>query len=177
MVRTTRTRKTGRWYVELTLHLPSGARGPGEWTDAGVVVSAWHPPVGLGARRVLGDELADGDVIGLAIDLEDRRLFVRRNGVWIDGAPGDVGAGLVIRYRGLGFVVAVSTSRLEDSGESDAWTANFGATAFEHALPAGYLSYDSRPTARAATLSRLRAAGFGRNAGISQRREAKTVRP
>lgn len=150
MVRASRARKKGRWYVELTLRLPPGAERPGEWTDAGIVLATLHPPVGgVGARRILGDELADGDVIGLAIDLDDRRLYVRRNGVWIDGAPGDASAGLAIGYPGLRFVVAVSVSRMEGSDESDAWTANFGAKRFVHALPPGYRSYDRRQAAPA----------------------------
>ena len=88
--------------------------------------------------------MTDGDVVGLAIDLERGRLHVARNGTWVDGPPDADAAGITIRRPVRPFVVAVSISRIAGSGESDSWTVNFGATAFAYPIPAGYRSYDGR---------------------------------
>jgi len=144
LVRATRRYASGRWYVEFILHLPPGQRQPGAWTDAGIVARAPSRIVGYGARGTLGEEIADGDVIGLAIDLEAARLYVRRNGTWVDGAPGNAGVGIAIGHTRRAYVVAVAISRRPVAGESDAWSVNFGGAPFAHPVPPGYRSYDGR---------------------------------
>jgi hypothetical protein len=134
----------GRWYAELTLRLAPGAKEPGAWTDAGIVAQGPQRLFGYGARRTLGEQMADGDVIGLAIDLYAGRLYVRRNGIWVDGEPGDADGGIRFR-RLLEYAVAVSITRpLSQDGDSDAWTANFGAREFAATIPDGYRPYVER---------------------------------
>jgi hypothetical protein len=142
LVRANRAHGAGRWYVELTLHLDPGEKAPGAWTDVGIVARGAERISGYGARRTLGEQMADGDAIGLAIDLDAGRLYVRRNGVWVDGEPGQPdGGGVIARRRE--YLVAVSITRPPGKKDrSDSWTANFGAAPFAASIPERYRSYD-----------------------------------
>jgi hypothetical protein len=135
----------------------------GYMTLIGGLVSEPHANVGLALARSNGgilDESQDGyavighgqqkihrngDVFGLALDLDAGLVYVRVNGEWITGEPGS-GNGRALK-KGREYVPYFYASAI-GSGDKrtgqTSWTANFGASAFRHPLPKGYSSYDGK---------------------------------
>jgi len=158
-VRTNRSYVRGRWYFEVTLRLPAGRPHPN--TNLGLAPGAMTRSVMLMPyiqERPLDEEnqgvgvldwgevskYRDGDVFGIAADFDAGKLYYRVNGEWMRGAPG--GEGIPFRA-GRSYAAAVSVNGASDAGarECNGWTANFGATPFHSALPAGYRPYNSAP--------------------------------
>lgn len=75
----------------------------------------------------------DGTIIGVALDLDNGKIWWAKNGTW----TGDPVAGTGEAFSGLSgiFFAGVSVYAL-----NQAFTANFGATAFSYAIPAGFES-------------------------------------
>lgn len=134
----------------------------GYMTVTGALVSEPHANVGVALARSGGliDDSSNkyaviahgqqrlhqnGDVFGLALDLDAGMAYVRINGDWVTGEPGS-GNGRKLK-QGREYVPYFWASAVS-SGEKrlgqTSWTANFGANAFRHSLPNGYTSYDGR---------------------------------
>jgi hypothetical protein len=143
----------GKRYSEYALHLVKGASTITGHTDIGIMspngslmgFGSGDEGVKYSVKRLLTAQspLADGDVIGLAIDLDGSKLYVRRNGVWVNGDPNSGNGGIILKP-GRDYVVAVTVGASDTGGESDQWTANFGATPFVHSIPNGYMTYEER---------------------------------
>ncbi|TKS63789.1 MAG: hypothetical protein EWM73_01127 [Nitrospira sp.] len=145
---------TGKRYVEFVLSRANGVNGMSRWTDVGLMSpgrdtyrfdtrenSNGYGVVGLLSERT---QLADGDIIGLAIDLDSSRLYFRRNGNWMNGDPERGSGGMNIKP-GRDYAAAVTAAAPERQGEaSDRWTANFGGRPFVYQLPKDFLPYQSR---------------------------------
>ena len=158
-VKATRAFARGRIYFEATIALPEG--GAGEQTNVGLLSA---PPSEssrlLAAPGHLGGygfplldrsaraALRNGDVIGVAADLDSGRLFFHINGRWIRGPSGGSGshsAGIELR-RGEEYVAAVSlTPDPRGPTGRETWEVNFGATPFRYGVPQGYTAYNAHP--------------------------------
>jgi hypothetical protein len=97
---------------------------------------------GSNSGRNLGGSATTGDVICVAIDLDNRKGWFRKNGSFWNGQPSgeDPATGLggaVIMAGSLGPMVGFGGS---GTAINDAMTANFGATAFTGAVPSGFTS-------------------------------------
>lgn len=149
-VRATLSISSGKWYFEVTTTYATHS-GPGFcngsfdpegstwlggdshsllWRNNGIVYC------GLGNKGA--SSFANGDVLQLAIDMDSRKLWIGKNGTWLEsGDPaagtnpfmtsaempsGDFFPGAVV-YDSLGIV-----------------TANFGASAFTYSVPSGFNS-------------------------------------
>jgi hypothetical protein len=95
----------------------------------------------------------DGDVFGLAADLDARKLYFHVNGVWKFGPPGNIGIPLAA---GKAYTAAatVSAASRTSTAECGGWTGNFGKAPFKFALPEGYMSYDGSVKSAAASANR-----------------------
>jgi len=82
-----------------------------------------------------GDTYTLNDIIGVALDLNNGKIWWSKNGVWQDG--GDPGAGTGEAYSGLSgiFYPMASVYSIDDQ-----LTANFGASAFSYSAPEGFES-------------------------------------
>jgi hypothetical protein len=80
-----------------------------------------------------------GDVIGCAVDVDAGKGWFSKNGVFASGDPAS-GAGAHFTFTAATALFAGFT--LFDASLPDALTANFGATAFAHAVPSGFLGWD-----------------------------------
>jgi hypothetical protein len=133
----------GKYYFEAELKMPPQRGKPAGFTNVGVA---------YGDGSALSDENAyafqfsgasryRGGMVGLALDLDARRLHVHVDGAWLNGAPGS-GAGKPLKAA-RAFTAILTVGSPQGQGEEpDAWTANFGARPFRFAPPPGYAAYD-----------------------------------
>jgi len=148
------SRNSGKFYIEYTLTTTTsgGSTGPGIG-----ITSAFYSSLGLNATGGVmmypksngniwsnGSNLqtlatrSSGDVIGMAIDLDNRKAWYRvaPSGNW-NGQPTDNPAtntgGVTIL---AGFIVPFYVS----NANAQVTTANFGASAFTGAVPSGFTS-------------------------------------
>lgn len=142
----------GKWYAEFHLSLPKGAETARDHTNVGLMtldstmlgfdLISDSPSYGVGKIVESQAPFADQDIIGLAMDLDRGRLYIRRNGSWLNGDPTSGTGGIILRP-GRDYVAAVTVGSPEkNKEESDHWTANFGATPFAAPPPKDYKPYD-----------------------------------
>lgn len=84
-----------------------------------------------------GNTFTTGDIIGMAVDFDNRYIYFSKNGVWQtsgDPTSGASGTGAARQFTAGTYKAGVSL----DGGSSPAVTANFGATPFTYSVPAGY---------------------------------------
>lgn len=147
----TRSVASGKVYAEFTLKARPLGKTADTYTSIGVLPGTVLDAAGdifildtraatMAFRR--GDEIANNDVIGLAIDLDRGEVHISRNGAWLSSAPGAVG-GMPLKPGRPQYIAAV-ISASSSSGGTDSWTANFGKTRFRYPIPPGYRSYDGR---------------------------------
>ena len=153
-VRSTVSKSSGKWYWEV--EVDSGDRYfiigvgtssetltyPGDTTEGygyyGVNGRKYHS-----SYASYGDTYEVGDVVGVALDLDNGKIWWSKNGVW--QASGDPAAGTNEAYSGLsgGFYAMVG---IYYSGSRKV-TANFGKTSFQYTVPTGFNGLYSPPPA------------------------------
>lgn len=146
LVTADRAYTTGKHYVELTLRVRPGGRTSDVYTNAGIVSQLAH---GFGPNAAGGyaypvislntpGRLKDGDVVGIAMDLDAARLYYHVNGAWMAGPPPQAGVAIA---PGREYRAAVTLTTAPTGQASDAWTANFGQTPFVFPVPRGFQPY------------------------------------
>ncbi len=149
-VRATTGRSAGDWYFEVTVNARSagtesviGTATANLNLEASAGLSGFgcgYRSTGLVAcqRRLIDgsfDSFGIDDVIGVAVDLDAGVMYFSKNGVWQNGADPATGvSGLKIgsdpHSPNLFPAVTISTG--------DRLTANFGGSAFQYQVPAGF---------------------------------------
>ena len=102
----------------------------------------------------------DGDIIGIAMDLDNNKLYFAKNNTWInsgDPTSGSTGTGAYAIVSGDFYTFAATV--IDDGSEDPVWQGNFGSPAysvsspqsdangfgsFSYAPPSGYLSLCSK---------------------------------
>ena len=179
---------SGKWYVEVTLVAASGnndgigivaaagvgsrfvgdtqgfilEQGWGYFNTNGLVVKA-----NAGQTSVNNTTYVAGDVICMAIDLDNKKLWFRKNGgSWIgtSGTPDPV-----TNTAGFDITALMNYGRIYPavnlSGATSKFTANFGTSAFARAVPSGFTAGWTY-TAPAAAFGTFATTGRG-SAGIN----------
>jgi hypothetical protein len=130
----------GKAYFEAVLDV-AGQGGAGRYTNIGIGAAQPGGALEENPRALVpmineGEELLyrNGDVFGVAVDLDSGRACHRVNEKWITGEPGS-GSGIKFRpgRQRLAYFQATNGA---------GWTVNFGATPFRGARPAGFSSWD-----------------------------------
>lgn len=147
-VRATGSKSSGKWYCEFTvghqysyfrLGLATASESLGfvgnsiygySYLETG---SKKHSNVTL----AYGDSYIEADIISMAFDLDNGKIWWAKNGVW--QASGDPAAGTNEAYSGLSGTFFPQVSFW---GNLNAVTANFGASAFSYAVPSGFTALD-----------------------------------
>ena len=148
----------GRHYLELRLSIPAGEGGPSTWSGVGVVPisSLSHgrvvmPMLSSGSVLAVstgrGQRFNDGDIVMMAIDLDQKLAFWGLNGEWMNGVPGAQGGASLQGQTGdlwmpFANITASQRDRTPPEG-GERWIANFGASAFRYQMPRGFDSYGS----------------------------------
>lgn len=129
----------GRWYFELRIDYR-------KVVDIGPIVlavGAWDNKhmTGTLANIRAQDAGKDPGTIGIAVDLDNGKLYTSYDGMWREGAPGsNEGLDLKLgrRYYGSFMLSAVDQKPYLESG---ALVPNFGDRPLTYALPAGYRAW------------------------------------
>ena len=142
-----RSQGGGKWYFEVTLSETAGEEGVGPFSTVGVlsdfdlddgfVDGADFVASMIQAGQMSG--VAEGDVVSIAVDLDEWRVYFAINGTWFNGDP-DYGEGGEFLEKDKYFAVVASWGNVDGNG--DEWVVNLGATAFEQGLPEGYRAFD-----------------------------------
>jgi uncharacterized protein YecT (DUF1311 family) len=134
--------RTGRWYFEVTID-----RSKISMIDPTVV---WwgcrRDRTSIGSlTRVHGTDTNEPvQRGGIALDLVAGRLYVRKDGLWIEGAPGSSGGNDVTP--GQPYQCGVETTvPITPLIEQGLVRVNFGNSNFEYGLPSGYSPLSSAP--------------------------------
>jgi hypothetical protein len=156
LVTADRAYTAGKHYVEFTLRVRPGTAAPGQNTNVGLVTPTissgyWGNSEGGYAYPVLAPtalgRLRDGDVVGMAMDLDTAHLYHHVNGTWGAGPPPQ--AGVAIKPgREYRVAVTVTPDFLNPKQPSDGWTANFGHAPFAFPTPRGFQPYGGPATGR-----------------------------
>ncbi len=90
----------------------------------------------------------DGDIFGIAADLDQHKLYFSVNGKWLSGTP-ESGNGYPLekskQYRACVLAAGTTTGDVKQRGipQSDTtWEVNFGERAFKFAKPSGYVAFN-----------------------------------
>lgn len=101
----------------------------------------YDDPEKMNSINALG--LKSGDIIGVAMDLDNDRLYFSVNGEWQNCGPTDKSTGMKIKDNRIYYVSAsISSIKYTDGPQYDQIKFNFGKKAFKYPIPEGYLPYD-----------------------------------
>lgn len=166
-VRATQVHSSGKWYFEAKLK-----RGRGIMdgiNTVGIESTSIESKVLMADRSnypyksnttvgyfVVGwptwPKIEDGDVFGIAMDLDNHKLYAHRNGFWGFDAPPSSGNGQRIvpnRHYAATSLLGRNFEKRPGNPTNDpnTWILNFGATPFQYPIPKGYYSYDGNQIA------------------------------
>ena len=150
-VRATDFKSSGKWYWEITITVAASTYNIlGAGTSSATIDGyCGNDAYGYGylgkdgnkfhsaSSEVYGATFTLNDVIGVALDLDNGKIWFSKNGVWQDS--GDPAAGTNEAYSGLSGSFYPMSSPYTST---NAATANFGCTAFSYSMPAGFLSLE-----------------------------------
>ncbi len=132
----------GKWYFEFAVKVGDLAQENERTLFIGVRTSSLSTGTLVTIHRQ--DAAREPVNIGVAVDLDAGKLYIRRNGAWHEGAPGESGGQdlkLGRPYNGwVSSSVALGPALKEHSIEP-----NFGQQPFVYALPDGYRPIDLEP--------------------------------
>lgn len=172
-IRSVRAHRAGRFYFEVVVD--HGSAVPGLEADIQVRLRGGRKfiattysirPQDLVMR--MGDEssvtIVGGNlgsirlprtVIGVAVDLDARRLFRHHDGEWKGQSP-SAGQGLGIPHAEEYFAEVYSSVSIDSLVRDKTVRVNFGAEPFAYALPAGYVAFDAAQATEAAAMPHAR---------------------
>ena len=146
---------SGKWYAEFTMggqkqnvgitlasHPVNNSTYAESGTNSGVVYYSHNGyKYGHGSAAVYGETFADGDVIGIALDLDNSKVYFSKNGVFQNS--GDPVAGANPAQSGLSgtYVFAGHSNNTSNTTMSGKW--NFGQMRFKYPIPSGYAAVNT----------------------------------
>lgn len=139
--RATRGFRKGKAYAEISFRAKQPGGVPDTWTNAAMTSARHMSSVSTGAALFsfagshTKGQVKDGDVVGVALDLDEYVLYWHLNGEWRTGRPGS-GIGEPVLYPGEEYFIVVSVQ-----SKAEGWRINFGASPFHFAAPSGYPAY------------------------------------
>ena len=151
-VRSNTSKSTGKWYFEIRLDAAAssffvGVANSSASTGAQMGSDANGWSYDYGGKKYNGGSLTDygssyvafGDVIGVAVDMTNGKLYFSKNGTWQNS--GDPVAGTGYAFNNLTGTLFAGFGA--GGGGTSNGTANFGATPFAYSPPANYLPWDT----------------------------------
>ena len=151
-IRSTGSKSSGKWYVEFTMGADiTGSTGPvlGVASSSVNIATAHHAQAATGwayigdGRKMNNGSLANygtsytnGDVVMMALDMDNGKIWFGKNGTW--QASGDPVAGTNAAYTGLSGSLMCAWSSASGSRTT---TGNWGASAFVYTAPTGFSAW------------------------------------
>lgn len=129
----------GKWYYEMLIDYSQVAQiGP-----VALVIGVSESGHLVGSMDNIRKQDAGKDpiTVGIAVDLDNGKLYISRNGAWIGGAPGS-NEGLDLKLgRNYYGTFAISADSPKTYLDNKALIPNFGDRQMTYAIPAGYKSW------------------------------------
>ncbi|MEH2569663.1 SPRY domain-containing protein [Bradyrhizobium sp. AZCC 2289] len=159
--RSTAQKNSGKWYFEITAGTGIAAGGTNSsvgvmklgatdinvlnGSDAGMVLKGGNAAIfsnNASSGLSLGVDIADGNIIGVAVDLDNHKIWFRKapSGNWNGQAIGSQNPATNTGGASLSVWNATTLSPYAGFDAGGSWTANFGASAFTGAVPSGFTS-------------------------------------
>ncbi len=151
-VRSVNSRSAGKYYFEVTVNSIAStftAIGMGKATAAitgspGDDANGWSylndgRSYHSGSLSAYGASYVAPNVIGVAVDIDAGKMWFSKSGVYQGGGNPAAGTGAVFTDIAGPIFPMVGDPNV---GGGDSWTANFGATAFATAPPAGFTAWN-----------------------------------
>jgi len=158
---------SGKWYWEVEFDAKSGGSDspiigitstqstagnqrvgnfPNDWGYSGYSPSAY---VNNNTETSYGSSYTTNDIIGVALDLDNNKLYFSKNGTWQnsgDPTSGATGTGALSitdpSSTPLGFYFpAICYNNVSNTGT---FNANFGSSAFSYTVPSGYYALNTK---------------------------------
>lgn len=155
-VRSVVSKTSGKWYYEATFvefsssfiiaGIANSSAGLGTFIGAdanGIAVLNTGDYYTGGAATPLFPALSEGNVLGIALDLDARLVWFRVGaGNWNNSGTADpaTGTGGISLPAGMSTGAVYAAVSVQTTG--DQFTVNFGATAFANAPPSGYSAFN-----------------------------------
>jgi hypothetical protein len=148
-VRATDYKSSGKWYWEVTIDVGANHIIGIGTSSANINSYAGSDVYSYGYRGTTGQKFHSGssvaygatytvnDVISIALDLDNGKIWWAKNGVWQAG--GNPAAGANEAYSGVSGNFCLMGSPYNNT---NAVTANFGATSLSYDIPSGFLAQD-----------------------------------
>jgi len=134
---------SGKWYFEVTLN--KGAIAAIMPTLIVLGVSDGHHATGTMENITSHPGAAESERIGIAADLDNGKLYIRRNGAWVGGAPGSArGTDLKLGQKYFGVFMVSAVEQQQQMLTSGALVPNFGGRPFAYTLPDGYRPWNDQ---------------------------------
>lgn len=146
--RATQFNSVGKWYYEFQydtitsgadLGIATSAASLGTYPGAGATSYGFSPNTGnknnAGVGAAYGASHTTSDVVSVAYDLDNGKIWWAKNGVW--QASGDPAAGTNAAYTGLAGAFAPMLG-IDPGGGGNGGYANFGQRPFAYTPPAGF---------------------------------------
>ena len=139
---------SGKWYFEITMDNAAGTVvgvvssemghdyyvGYSNNLSAGYVTASLYQDSSWGSYQSM-PTLANGDVVGIALDMDNGKLWFSKNGTFVNS--GDPAAGTGSYTTGITGTLYPALSNIGSTG-SGGGTANFGQRAFAYSAPSGF---------------------------------------
>jgi hypothetical protein len=154
-VHTKVTQTTGKYYWEVTIVSPGSDRGHtgvadsahdwdtkfvGETLLSYMYYGADGTSCNNNSFAAFGAAYTGGDIIGVALDLDNGAVYFAKNGTWQNSGDPESGATKTGAAYGWTPAGTAYTPALSDQYSGNGGTANFGASAFSYSVPANYTS-------------------------------------
>ena len=146
-VRSVLSKNSGKWYWEIKVDMTGANFFIGIGTSLETLTYPGDTTEGYGysssngykfhsSGSAYGDTFTTNDIISVALDLDNGKIWWAKNGIW--QASGNPAAGTNPAYTSVSgdFFAMVGLY-----GTENEVTANFGATAFSHSVPSGFKSF------------------------------------
>lgn len=144
-------KSSGKWYWEITVNvynaLAVGVIKSGDAIDSpthylGATANGYSYYRGgtkynNGSSSAYGSSYTNGDIISVALDMDNGKVWFAKNGTWQNS--GDPAAGTNAAFTGLSGTFYPAVGDLDITSSCQA-TANFGASAFTYSVPSGFNS-------------------------------------
>lgn len=149
-IRSTLGKSSGKWYWEYTYTTSAGSNWPVVGVanssqalndNVGNSTNSWGYYASTGGKiyndieTAYGNSFAQGDKIGIALDMDTGKVWFSKNGTWQNS--GNPAAGTGEAFSGLTGTIYPCISIFQ---QSSIWTANFGKTTFSYTVPTGFNS-------------------------------------
>jgi hypothetical protein len=139
---------SGKWYAEVTVNVASSSAtmGLAVYGQSAVGTVNGTPSRGYyhtgqkysnGTLATYGNSFTNGDVIGIAVDVSNGKIWFSKNGTW--QASGDPAAGTNAAYTDLSTTETwFLTVQTGSSGTAPSCSWNFGQRPFAYTAPSGF---------------------------------------